>query len=130
MGTGPEFPADWGSNCPPADAELAGGTVYRTTKQDPPAEEDFKTWFELGKVSPRSSKPQICRTRALSVFREIADARIHMEKYPWENYKFVAKADLTSTCGKTKPVPIPEMPTHTEFWCAEGVSRLALFSVV
>jgi hypothetical protein len=59
------FPADWADiGCPPADAEDASGEVFRIAKNDPPTDEDFLSYHEMG----ITRGPEILR-RGLSIAR-------------------------------------------------------------
>lgn len=118
------FPADWPSNCPPADAVDADGVVFRIVKNDPPLAADFATHRETGRLK---TAPE-CLRCGLSVFRDLCDAvhqRLLLPKLgPW-----IAQATLASNHGKTKSTA-GQQPTHTTFWTFEGMDRAALFAIV
>lgn len=118
------FPADWPSGCPPADAVDADGIVFRIVKNDPPLGSDFATHYETGRLK---HAPE-CLRCGLSVFRQLRDAvhqRFLLPKLgPW-----IVQATPMAEHGKTKRTT-GQQPTHTTFWTYEGVDRTALFAIV
>lgn len=118
------FPADWPSDCPPADAVDAEGIVFRIVKNNPPLGADFATHREMGRLK---TAPQ-CLRCGLSVFRELRDA-VHQRLLLPKLGQWIAIASLAGNHGKTK-VTAGQQPTHTTFWSYEGVDRAALFAIV
>ena len=124
----PAYPG-YPPGCPPAVAEPADGVVYRATNHDPPDDEDFLSWEEMGR-SPRHSTPKaLCQSRGLSVFRSLADARHYLSVFPGVN-RFISVGVLTPDHGRIKPTPSRDRPTHTTWWCGAGVDRKIGFSVL
>jgi len=120
--------------CPLEGAVLAEGRAFRVVANNPPSPEDFMSMEERGE-RPKS-KPtanQHCKRLSLSIYREAIDARHHLKVYPYTG-KFIAAKVLTNDLGKTlltppKP-PVTERQSHTEWWCANGINRLADFHVI
>jgi hypothetical protein len=123
------FPSHYPPLCPPDEAEDANGTVYRITRNDPPIAEDFLSLNELGRRLRHPTASALCRQRGLSVFRNLEDARHHLEAFPALG-QYIATGELMPTLGKTLPTPTSERPTHTTWWCYEGVKRQAVFVVI
>jgi len=122
----PQFPDDWGADCPPADATDAGGTYYRRVLHAPPTAEDFRSIVEMR--SRRVSAALMCQARGLSVFTVLEDALDYAERYP-DSGNLIAKAVLDGTDGRTKPTP-SQGNSHTTWWPYENVARHAKFSVL
>ena len=102
--------------CPPTDAVDADGVVYRATISDPPVENDFSSQHELGlRPSLKSSWPQKCSMRAVSVYRTLRDAQHHLNTF--QKYKFIAVGVLTPGSGKAKLAAHNDRPTHSNWWC-------------
>ena len=117
-----QFPNNWPENCPPADAVIAEGEVYRIVCNAPPNNSDFQTHFETGKMP----KGDLCLRCGLSVFRIAIDA-VHMRnKYPKLGNQ-IAKGTLQKNHGKTKQTGTS---SHTTWWIYENVDRASLFTCV
>jgi hypothetical protein len=129
MSTGVVFPNHYPPDCPPEAAEDAAGAVYRITKTDPPTQEDFLSFHELGMVLRKDTLSARCRSRGLSVYRTLGDARHHLSVFP-NGGDYIAGGTLTSAQGQTQPTPASQRPTHTTWWCAEGIDRGERFVVI
>jgi len=122
------YPNDWPEGCPPNDAEPAFGIVFRGVKTNPPTEDDFLTYRELGKAD--RGKP--CEAAGVSVFRDDKDAKHYIDKYPYTG-NMIAKGTLSSDHGMVKPTARSlngKKNSHTTWWPYESVNRPSLFSVV
>jgi hypothetical protein len=125
------FPPDFPEGCPPSDAELADGEVFRLVVHNPVNETDFLSYAELGRCPDRDQ----CLRCGLSVFRTKEDSRrqsAHLrDMFPRKNFgNFIAKATLEHKHGKTK-LTSGTQPTHTTWWsCHEPSERAGLFAVV
>jgi hypothetical protein len=122
------FPAVWGANCPPADANAASGTVFRRVRGNPIDPNDFLSWTELGhKVT---GTERICQANGLSVFRSIEDARAYADRYP-DSGQLIATANFNDEDGKIKATPRPPYgDSHTTWWPFDGVDRCHKFRVL
>jgi hypothetical protein len=89
-------------DCPPADAVLHIGAVYRLVKSVPPTDEDFKTYFVL--YPGRKWKQQeLCPAHGLSVrltweaaASQVARFRARIKAATW----LVATATLNQATGR------------------------------
>jgi hypothetical protein len=123
------FPKNWPNGCPPQAAKPASGDVFRIVKADPPAQDDFLTFFELGK---RASSKRPCDHLGLSVFRDEQDAASYAAKYPYLG-NAIAKATLTKAHGMTEETPRRfdgRTNTHATWWPFEGLIRHTCFAVI
>jgi hypothetical protein len=118
------FPNGWPEGCPPYEAVDASDDIFRIVGHEPPADCDFMTHFESGKLP--NAPP--CLRCGLSVFRQIGDA-IHQRRLLPRLGRLIAKGTLSAEHGKTKVTP-GKQPTHTTWWPYERVNRASLFSVV
>lgn len=118
------FPADWPQECPPTDAEVAGGQVYRVVKSNPPTEEDLLSVRELRQQ--RNGCP--CMQRGLSVFHKYRDACHTLKVFP-KLGKFIAKGDLEESHGKQKKTG-KKADSHYTWWPYREVDRASLFKVL
>jgi hypothetical protein len=127
MPEGLSFPIEWGP-CPPDDAEPGAGTVYRITRTSELTADDFRSFAELGRKPP-SQPDQLCRSRGLSVYRSVIDARHHLKAFP-AGGGCIAEGELTEDHGRTKPTPALDRSTHTTWWCFTGIERHEGFKVI
>ena len=116
-----KFPNDWPEDCPPIEAEDAEGVVYRICKKDPPAESDFLSHFETGRM--KHAPP--CLRAGLSVLRTIGDAR-HLARLFPSLGAFIAQGRLRPEHGKTAPTK-GKVPSHSTWWPYDGVERHSVF---
>src|SRR5947209_8591582 len=107
MSSGNSFPDEWPPHCPPDDAVDASITVYRTVKADPPTEEDFLSYRELGK---KVAKHLECDACGISVMRTKADAVHHRNLFQWSGV--IAEGVLQHEHGKIKDTPSNKFPSH------------------
>lgn len=119
-----EFPKNWPSGCPPADAVDGDGNVFRIVKNDPPQAVDFASHMETGRLRNAPA----CLRCGLSVFRELGDA-VHQRSLMPKLGRWIAMAALQPNHGKTKMTSGGE-PTHTTWWPYQSLEREALFAVV
>jgi len=105
--------------CPLAGAEPAAGIVYRITKNNPPNPSDFLSVHESGRILRGANADAICMSHGLSVFREISHAQHKRNLFP-KLGQFVAWTELSPTSGVAKATG---EPTHTTWWCYDGVVR-------
>ncbi len=122
----PGFPADWPSECPPADANGPDGIFYRLVHGVPPASEDFVSYAEAGKQVPAA---RACEARGLSLFTDISDAFHYLRKFPSLG-RGVASAALTDQHGKVKATPRGPASSHCTWWPFASISRHSLFQPV
>ena len=118
-----QFPTDWPSDSPPADAADAAGAVFRIVKSEPPTVKDLETDHETGKLP----KAPACLRCGLSVFREIRDAE-HQRRLIPKLGNLIAHAELQAGDGKTKRTD-GKQPTHTTWWSYQNIHRASLFSI-
>lgn len=116
------FPKYFPEKCPHADAVEAEGEVYRIVKAAPPAESDFFTSYELS-IFP---KRDLCMRCGLSVFRQINDAYLMMDKYPNLGTR-IARGELSNQHGMLKQTG---RPSHHTWWIVENLNRVELFVLV
>jgi hypothetical protein len=124
----PAFPHDFPCDCPPDNAPLAAGTVYRVVKGNPPAPDDFLTYVEMGKVAPEGRECECC---GLSVFTNRDHAEAYSDRYPYLG-EHVAVGALDGSHGKlvdTHRTFRGETIEHSTWWPYAGVIRHALFTV-
>ena len=118
------FPTAWGSNCPPEDASLAEGVLFRRVLHTPVEPSDFLCWIELGRQVAGAER--LCQAQGLSVFRYLA--RAYAERYPATG-NLIARAELASEDGKLKPTP-RDGNSHIMWWPFDGIDRCRKFQVI
>ena len=119
-----QFSADFPPDCPPADATVASGPVYRLVHQSPASDLDFQTHAETGKLP----KAPPCLRSGLSVLRQLADAQHQRRLFP-QLGRWIARAHLETHHGQTKLTP-GKVPDHTTWWPYRDLNRAALFTIV
>ncbi len=115
------FPEDWPEGCPPADATDASGEVFRMARMNPPTDDDFKSFTELG---IERGDPILCR--GVSVFVLQTDAEHAARKFR-NMGKILTRGVLLAEHGKSKQTG---KPSHTTWWPYIEVNRLSLFAVI
>lgn len=121
----PSFPCAWGADCPPPDAMDATGTYFRRVSCAPPSAECFLSYEELGRKVSAAAR---CKSRGLSVFTVLEDAKAYAERYP-DGGTLIARAVLDHTDGKAMPTG-PCGTSHTTWWPYPGIARHKKFSVL
>lgn len=126
---GRSFPDFFPTDCPPTDATEAGGVYYRLVGDDPPSQDDFRTYAELG-LRP---KDDFCLRCGLSMFPTVASATNqyrHLRELFGDGLRIgplVAEGELHAKDGKTKQT---SKPPHETWWPCEDVDRHSRFVVV
>lgn len=118
-----KWPEHFPPGCPPDDARAAGGEVFRFVKNDPPKDEDFLSYWEMGRVGDRP-----CMRSGLSVYLDRGEAENARASVPGirRQFPFIASAVLGATHGRMKPTPNGNARSHATWWVPAGVvpSRL------
>jgi len=114
----------WPPDCPPNDSIEGAGWYYRITKNNPPANEDFLTHHETGKMK----KLPPCERCALSTCQVVEDAIQTRRLFPMLG-SFIARGNLDASCGRIK-LTGGVVESHTNWWPHEHVeSRRTRFAV-
>jgi hypothetical protein len=126
-----EWPSFYPTNCPPAGAEPASGTVYRLVRNDPAQPEDFKTPFE---ENPRrfNNKPSI-KNCGLSVHTDMQDSeqlKTVMKMVPRFKDTQIAEGELNPTLGMIQHTPSSEYRSHRSWWVPIGAEPWVVFKIV
>lgn len=117
-----EFEEYLPEGCPPQDTAVCEGVWFRLVHSNPPAESDFRTYFEQDK-RPEANP---CLRCGLSCFSSREAAEALMERFP-KIGEFVAHGELSSTEGVVQQTGNDE--AHHTWWPARGISRHAFFEV-
>ncbi len=120
------WPEDTPRNCPPVDAEPANGLYFRTVKNIPPDESDFRRWID----EPHNlGKPIICGGCGVSLFLTEEEARQVIERFPnrWskEPNPGVVSGELNHTLGVIKQTG--KNLAHFDLWKQNGVALSQIF---
>src|SRR5688572_27068002 len=103
-------------DCPPEDAEIASGIVFRLIRSTPSSESDFLSFRELNPTKTYDL-PE-CIVGGISVYRELSDLISMQNRVPSQRKKKIAKAQLQPNDGKLKNTPSFE-PSHHTWWIPE-----------
>lgn len=125
-------PNKWYLGCPPLESaeEPHGLVVYRIVAADPPEAHDFQSHFELGKPLPR--KADKCRSRSVSVYENVADARktaAFLKKKRNLQALYIARGTLDVIHGVLQHTP-SNGDSHHDWWPCDDVDRLQPFAVI
>ena len=113
-------------NCPPEEAELASGTVYRLVRHDPPQAEDFlSTWEEF---PGRFPEPDI-RISGASVYTNPKDIPRLKNRIGHLRNRKTTKGELNPTLGRVQHTPSIEKSHHT-WWIPVGAEPWLVFEVI
>jgi hypothetical protein len=123
----PKWPPHFPDDCPPQDAFVASGAVFRAVKADPLSANDFLSYLEEEKPIRNATKR--CQASGVSVQRTLEEARRHLATLPGV-YKYIAAATLMTAHGKMKPTPNKKWPEHLTWWPFAEVVRQAAFRVI
>lgn len=121
------FPANIPHGCPPDEAPMASGEVFRIVKTNPPTPDDFLTYIEQGKLLEERE----CDCHGISVFRDPDHAAFYADKFPALG-EFIARGSLDVGHGKLGDTPRNVAGTvisHATWWPFEGIARHTLFVV-
>ena len=126
-----EWPNFYPTNCPPAGAEPASGTVYRLVRNDPAQPEDFKTPFE---ENPRrfNNKPSI-KNCGLSVHTDMQDSdqlKAVMKMVPRFKGTQIAEGELNPTLGLIQHTPSSKYKSHHSWWVTVGAEPWVVFKII
>lgn len=113
-------------NCPPEDALVTSGTVYRMVDGDPSAE-DFLSFREL---KPDKAYPSECVAGGLSVYADAEGIRRLRARIPRFRRMSVATGELNTTHGKMKNTPSRLHESHHTWWLAINIKPWTFFSLV
>lgn len=120
------FPQSWPDGCPPKNATSPDGVfLYRTVKNNPPTNDDFKSQAELGKMP----NAEACQREGISMMRNKQDAVHHQQLFGKRVGKIIAYAVFNVSHGLIKNTPTGVFPSHVTWWPPLGVAREKLFSV-
>jgi|SRR5580704_13894982 hypothetical protein len=124
----PTFDPKYPKDCPPMNAQLANGVVFRGIKKTPISEKDFFSWVE--KKIPQGD-PTKCDHWGLSIWMSEADAFHAQNLFPSLFGKWhVAAGNVTGQDGKVALTPHNNYPQHHTFWKAKDVALAARFKIV
>jgi hypothetical protein len=117
------FPPD----CPPAEAQLASGQVYRLIKAENPTSQDFKSYREI--YPTRKFDMPECIVCGLSVYRDVGDITRLKARVPAMRKLQTATGELDASLGKILHTSGREKSHHT-WWVAMGAKPWLVFNVV
>jgi hypothetical protein len=118
------LPQDCLDDCPPVDAEIADGTVFRIVRGTELQSGDFVTAEEAGKWLRNDS----CQRKGLSVFRNKDEAGVHADNFQRLG-RFIAIGTLVADHGWTK-LTAGRQPSHTTWWPTAEMDRRTPFGSV
>jgi len=120
------FPDD----CPPGDAQVADGEVYRLVSQNPPLNTDFRPRVIEQTNGEYSSN--LCKACGLSVFRDLSDIEETRRYSGALKNKIVAKGTLIPEAGVLKTTPNARRggKTHSTWWVPDEFDPTHLFQVI
>lgn len=102
--------------CPPDDAGVAIGTIFRFVPGLQPCRDDMRSWAEQGRMPGRGSECQRCALSVLVDEHDVAKARNAVPLFrKWK----VAVADFAPGQGKIKQTGSSEW--HHSLWVAETI---------
>ncbi|SBN62774.1 hypothetical protein GA0004736_1682 [Curtobacterium sp. 9128] len=112
------WPAWFPASCPPTDAVPASGVFYRLAANNPPVEEDFRSWMEeemLGLRRRTWSVGRDCQASACSVFDDEAEVLRLREASGATRSRSVVSGDITGS-GVMKHTPSGRNASHHSWW--------------
>jgi hypothetical protein len=105
----PNFPEHYPENCPPEDATVTSGDVYRITKTTDLSEDDFLSYYDLQKQSTACE----CAKRSISLFKTLDNARHRLRLTPRLGTA-ISKGTLDEDAGKMKVTNAKS--GHIDWW--------------
>jgi hypothetical protein len=102
---------------------------YRIVLTDPPGEEDFKSYEELGK-RPAVNKPEYERLlTGISVYSSLSSARKKAKGFPWKSRCYIAELALPESdelrLEQTEPGS-----KHYTLWGDEALVRASIVRII
>jgi hypothetical protein len=124
----PEFDPQYPKNCPPVNAQLASGVIFRGIRTPPVSEKDFRSWVEK---RIRQCDLRNCQHWGLSIWTSEADASHAQNLFPsLFGRMYVAAGSVTEIDGKIARTPRDDHPQHHTFWKARDVLLAERFQIV
>lgn len=106
----------------------AGLVFYRIVVSNPPADDDFKTYFEQGREA--SADPEWNRLASgYSVYSDLGYARTKAKRYPWKSKCFIAELRIP----EHHPFRIEQTGSkgkHYTVWGEGDILRSMVFQVL
>lgn len=110
-GVSPKYKENLPDGCPPAGAGVkAYSGVWRYVKGKTVTDQDFASYYALGKKPPPPTVVSLCRWASSSLFLNKEAAYLLLPKLRGR-YKFIAQVNITEKCG----VSIL-LKSHIDFW--------------
>lgn len=115
------FPSHYPDNCPPEPhAELPGHYHRMVLKSNIIRKRDFKSPYEKNRKGSQN-KYNTCEGRAVSLFKDIEDAKYILLQHPGMNYRFIAKIYLPGNHGVIHHTPNGSCKSHHDWWIPKEV---------
>lgn len=115
------WPADFPEDCPPEEANPAGGVFYYVVKNDPPEPSDFISLYhrdrELAEKRVRRGA-SLCQTMGLSTYADENDAVRCAREFPKIGNR-IARLTLEPDAGNVQYTPSGSFTSHHTWWLAE-----------
>ena len=124
------WPSYFPPECPPPDATVAEGEVYRLVAHNPPQPSDF---VPLAIEQPhRDFARCACKACGISLYRDPADIKRLQDRVPGHRNKVLARGILDAQDGVMKPTPseVAGGASHHTLWIPEGVETVRHFEVI
>lgn len=121
------YPDYFPENCPPNDCETTNKLLYRFCKGDIVCENDFLSYFQLGK------KFNDIIGYGLSMLSSLEEAKNYLLLSPKlikdKKFKSIAKG-YTESDGVWKHTPTNKFASHVTWWLKDGAEPWKRFEIV
>lgn len=113
--------------CPPDDARLAEGRVFRLAWSPKLDINDFLSWRQENPSKPVRDE---CKACGVSVLGDLADAEALRRRIPGQRSKVIVVGDLVPGFGRIRPTPSHKADSHQSWWVPEGVDPSPRFTAI
>lgn len=127
-----KFPDHFPAECPPPDARLAEGKVYRLVCRTPPTSADFRSWWHMypGRKWTTDKECEACGLSVLSDKNDALAKLLRRSPYGRKQWVAVAELALTPSCGRLMATPSNNSRCHCTWWVHEGFDPMSTITAV
>lgn len=125
-----DWPTFYPEDCPPEDAVLANGTVYRLVGNNIINEYDFWSQRELRPDATFRDVTE-CQACGVSVFTDLAEIEaVNRNPYMRRKKKKIAVGHLDASMGEMKHTPSRQNRSHHTWWIPANIDPTANFEAI
>ena len=121
------YPDFYPKECPPNGAYESEIVVFRYIKNNPPTDDDFKSYYELNPIKYKG----IINAYGLSVISNYESAINALNQNPAlrKKFKYVSRGLISKKSGVIKETPSPNQSKHITWWVCKDYKACSSFKI-